>query len=434
MDNGAVTRDRPTRLHWALGLLAFVLLAAWPVAKFLLLFPQDQWQVDVQVYREGGVSVLHGRPIYQQMTDPPQLLPFTYPPLAAFFSVPLALVPFPVAAWAWTISQLLADLAIAWVAWYHVRDRVGRWAPVVVGAVAGAFLWTQPVGDGIRFAQVNAFLVLLILLDLKRPRLPVLRSIPAGALVGLAMAIKLTPGVFVIHYLVCRRWREAGTAVATATALSVGAWLLLPEASFAFWGGALSDPTRLGPNDGTANQAFRALLLRRGLEAGSTGLLLAWVPYLLVVGALCFWLARRAYRQGDWLMEVAVVGLAGFLLSPVSWVHHLHWLMVIVPAILGPGPWRSSEGRTRAVLAAVPFVWFVCTMPFWGVLWRRAGRDPAWVSDVLQEGNVIGSLVILAILAWCLTGYRRTSWRSSPSSPSSSRRSPSSSASSSPAG
>ena len=74
------------------------------------------------------------------------------------------------------------------------------------------------------------------------------------------------------------------------------------------------------------------------------------------------------------------------------------------------------------VLAAIPFAWFVATMPFWGVLWKRESREPAWFGDVLVEGNVIGSLVILAILAWAVTrGYRRTSWRSSQRSPSPSR-------------
>ncbi|WP_236571893.1 glycosyltransferase 87 family protein [Janibacter melonis] len=392
-----MTRRTPTTTHWVLAALVFVALAAWPITKFMFLFPQDQWQVDIQVYREAGISVLQGRPIYEQMTDPPQLLPFTYPPVAALLSVPLAFVPFAVAAWSWTILQLAADLAIAWVAWYHLRDRVGAWAPVLVAAVAGAFLWTQPVGDGIRFAQINAFLVLAILLDLKRPRTRLLRAVPPGVLVGLAMAIKLTPGVFVIHYLVCRRWREAATAVVTATLVSVGAWMILPPASFAFWGGALSDPTRLGPNDGSANQAFRALLLRRGLDGSE--LLLAWAPYLLVIGVVVFWLGRRAYQQGDWLMEAAVIGLAGFLLSPVSWVHHLHWLMVIVPAILGAAAWRD---RPRVVAAVIPFAWFVCTMPFWGVLWKREGREPAVVGDVLVEGNVIGSLVILGLLAWAI--------------------------------
>ena len=58
---------RLSRPHLILGVVLFVLVAAWPVAKFLVFFPQDQWQVDVQVYREGGLSVLQGRDIYAQM-------------------------------------------------------------------------------------------------------------------------------------------------------------------------------------------------------------------------------------------------------------------------------------------------------------------------------------------------------------------------------
>ena len=47
-------------------------------------------------------------------------------------------------------------------------------------------------------------------------------------------------------------------------AVTLGTWLLLPEASFAFWGGALQDPSRLGPNMGTSNQSLRGFLLRVG--------------------------------------------------------------------------------------------------------------------------------------------------------------------------
>lgn len=381
-----------------LGIALFLLVAAWPLTKFLLLFPHDQWQVDVQVYREGAISVLQGRPIYDQMTQPPQLLPFTYPPVAALLAVPLALVPFEVAAWGWVVAQLVANLAIVWFAWYRVRERAGAWAPVLVGIVAAGFLWTQPVGDGIRFAQVNAFLVLACLVDLRRPRLRPLLRVPPGTLVGIAMAIKLTPGVFVVHYLLCRRWREAWTAITVATFVSVVAWLVLPQASFTFWGGALADPSRLGPNESAANQAFRATLLRRGLEGAE--LTLAWIPWIVVVGTIVFWVAHRAWRQGDWVAETAAVGLASFLLSPVAWVHHLHWIIVIVPAILGWSVLRRRPDPRRVAAAITVVAWFVCTMPFWGVLWVREGREPTWVGELLQEGNVIGSVLVLALLGW----------------------------------
>ena len=67
--------------RWALAAL-IVALAAMPVVlRYLVFWPLDQWQVDVEVYRQAGESILTGRPIYLAMTEAPQLLPFTYPPL-----------------------------------------------------------------------------------------------------------------------------------------------------------------------------------------------------------------------------------------------------------------------------------------------------------------------------------------------------------------
>ena len=53
-------------------------------------------------------------------------------------------------------------------------------------------LWLHPVSDGIRFGQVNAFMVLACLMDLRRPRPGLLRRVPPGSSC-LAMSIKLTP-------------------------------------------------------------------------------------------------------------------------------------------------------------------------------------------------------------------------------------------------
>ena len=86
--------------------MVLVLLAAsLPVLRYLVFWPLDQWQVDVEVYREAGVSILTGRPIYAAMTEAPQLLPFTYPPFAAILAIPLALLPFGVIGWLWTACR-----------------------------------------------------------------------------------------------------------------------------------------------------------------------------------------------------------------------------------------------------------------------------------------------------------------------------------------
>jgi alpha-1,2-mannosyltransferase len=383
-----------TRGQWLLAAVLITVAAAPVILQYLVFWPRDQWQVDVDVYREAGVSILSGRPVYAVLTEPPQLLPFTYPPFAAFLAIPLALVPFAVAGWLWTVLQVLATTATVWYAGYRLIGRVGAWRPLALAALTAPMLWLHPVTDGIRFGQVNAFIVLACLMDLREPRPGVIRRLPRGVLVGLAMAVKLTPGVFVVHLLVTRRWREAGVAVATAAGVTLAAWLVLPQASFAFWGGALQDPARLGPNGGTSNQSLRGLLLRLGPE-GAPGTVL-WLVLVAVVGAVGFALARRLHRAGDSVGEVAVVGLMACLLSPVAWIHHYHWMVVVVLALAGTRPWRE---RRRLVAAVGMTVLFLCRLPWWGIAWRERSW-PQVPGQVLLNGDVIGALVALGLLWW----------------------------------
>jgi alpha-1,2-mannosyltransferase len=392
-----VTTSRSTipALRWVLagGVIA---LAALPVVlRYLWFWPLDQWQVDVEVYREAGVSLLTGRPVYAAMTEPPQLLPFTYPPFAAFLAIPLAFVPFGVAGWLWTVLQVVATTAIVWYAGWRLIHRAGPWLPLALAGLTAPMLWLHPVSDGIRFGQVNAFMVLACLMDLRRPRPGLLRRVPPGVLVGLAMSIKLTPGVFVIHYLVCRRWREAATAVGTAVAVTLGTWVLLPEASFTFWGGALQDAARLGPNMGTSNQSLRGVLMRIGPD-GTAGTAL-WLALVAIVGVLGFRLALRRYRAGDSIGEVAVVGLLACLLSPVAWIHHYHWIVVVILALLGADPLRD---RRRVVAAGVVTAWFLCRMPWWGIAWLNHRDWPQLPGRLLQNADLAGGLLALALLWW----------------------------------
>ncbi|CCH76459.1 putative membrane protein [Nostocoides japonicum T1-X7] len=391
----AARRGRPGWLGWV-ACAAIVVVGSLPVTlHYLVFWPLDQWQVDVEVYRMAGQSIIIGRPVYDAMTESPQLLPSTYPPFAALLAIPLALVPFGVVGWLWTALQLVATTAIVWYAGWRLIHRAGRRAPILLGLLTVPMLWIQPVSDGIRFGQVNAFIVLACLMDLRRPRPRLVRGIPPGVLVGLATAIKLTPGVFVVHYAVNRRWREARHAVAAAALVTVLAWLLLPENSFAFWGGALSDPARLGPNRGTSNQSIRGVLLRIGPD-GTAGTLV-WLVLVAVVGVLGFRLARRMWQQDDSIGEVAVVGLLAVLLSPVAWIHHLHWLVVVVFALLGPDPLRDRRRLWSALLVTA---WFTCRLEWWGVSWIAAPLHPVWFGRVLQNSGCLGALVALGLLWW----------------------------------
>lgn len=381
-------------VRWGLAVVVLALSVVPALLRYFVFWPQDQWQVDVEVYREAGVSILTGRPIYAVMTESPQLLPFTYPPFAAVLAIPLALFSFPTAAWLFTLTQVAANVAIVWYAAYRLIHRTGPWLPLTLAALTAPMIWLHPVNDGIRFGQVNAFIVLLCLMDLRRPRPRVIAWVPEGVLVGLAMSVKLTPGVFVVHYLVCRRWRDAATAVGTAVAVTLGAWLLLPEASFAFWGGALQDPSRLGPNMGTSNQSLRGVILR--LLGEGTGGTVLWLALALAVAVVGFGLARRYFVRGDSIAEVATVGLVAVLISPVSWVHHFHWVVVVIFALLGAEPLRD---RARLWAAALVTAWFLGRMPWWGISWLNQPW-PEWPGRLLQNADMLGGVVALGLLWW----------------------------------
>ena len=133
------------RAQWVLAVLVILAGASIPVLRYLVFWPLDQWQVDVEVYREAGVSILTGRPIYSAMTESPQLLPFTYPPFAAVLAIPLAMMPFGAAGWLWTGLQVLATTAIVWYAGYRLITRTGAWVPLTLALLTAPMLWLHPV-------------------------------------------------------------------------------------------------------------------------------------------------------------------------------------------------------------------------------------------------------------------------------------------------
>jgi alpha-1,2-mannosyltransferase len=375
----------------AIWLLALVVIVAGvgPIAwHYLVTWPQDQWQVDLQVYREAGRSILVGRPVYEELTEPPQLLPFTYPPFAALLAVPIALVPFGLLAWLWTAAQVAATAVTVWIAGRPLLRRAGLWWPVATALLTVLMVWLQPLSDGIRFGQVNAFIVLVCLVDLAavRPRWA------RGVLIGLVTAVKLTPGTFLLYFLWARRWRPALGLVAGAAAATIASFLVLPEASLAFWGGALQDPNRLGPNQGTSNQSLHGVLLRVG-PGGVAGTVI-WVVAAVAAAWFGFRVARRAHRHGLVALEVGAVGLVAVLVSPVSWIHHLAWLAVVIPALIGDG-----RDRRRWAYAAVLTAWFLCRLPWWGITWYSSHRGTRWIGQIMQNADTAGALLAL-VLIW----------------------------------
>ncbi|MEZ0163420.1 glycosyltransferase 87 family protein [Kineococcus sp. LSe6-4] len=392
---GARPRGR-SGLWRALGVLVVLAAVAPIVHRYLVAYPDDQWQVDLEVYREAGRSLLIGRPVYLFQTEVPQLLPFTYPTFSAVLSIPLALLPWTVAGWVWTGFQLLLLHAIVGLAFGPLLARAGRWSGLAHGLVVAACVWISPVGENIRFGQVNAVLVTLCLLDLVKGADGVrlgrftLRW-PRGALVGIAVAIKLTPGVFLVHFAVTKQWRELRNAVLAAVGVTVATFAVAPEGSLEFWTSALLNSDRLGPNAGSSNQSLRGFVLRLYLSDGATTAL--WGVLALAAAVAGFALARALHRRGDVVGEVAACGLVALLVSPVSWLHHYLWGVVVLGALVG-----DARVRARVVAAVAGLLLLWVAWPWWGANLLAERSVPTVLARVVQNGDLWWACAAVVVL------------------------------------
>jgi alpha-1,2-mannosyltransferase len=351
----------------ALGIAALPVLAALYVGATTFpggtLTPWHPVMVDLGVYRLAGATLLAGGDIYQV----PGSLPFLYPPFAAVLAAPLALLPQGVVEVGWTIAGAIAIIAIL-----H-RSGLTGWLLSLVSA-ATVFLVT-PVTQTLAFGQVGIFLVALVFLDLAPgPRLlPGRRWLPEGVLTGLAAAVKLTPGIFLIYLLVVRKWRAAIACAVSGALVTLLSFAPDPAASIGFWSRLAHGDTGLGHSlIYYTNQTVYADVVRPfGLGPGPARVGLALSAVVVAIGV---WAAARWHRLGDVRFAVVLCGVAGLLGSPVSWLHHFVWIVPLAvclldraPAVALPGgDLRRSQPRLPIwvrVLGLV-FVGWVVVAPF----------------------------------------------------------------------
>ena len=92
------------------------------------------------------------------------------------------------------------------------------------------------------------------------------------------------------------------------------------------------------------------------------------------------------------------------LISPVAWVHHYHWIVPVIFALLGAAPLVQ---RPRLYAAGVVTVWFLCRLPWWGISWLNHRDWPRLPGRLLQNAGMVGGVVALGLLLWMYRRYVR---------------------------
>ena len=368
-------------------------IAAWVIALTAVIFmivrnvtiPLQFRMVDLDVYRNGALAILHDRHLYFVLSRDGLL--FTYPPAAAILAIPLVWVPLKLAIVGWLPMVYGPLVVVIWFAFRPLLARAGEYAPAVFGGLFGLCAFLMPMRQELHYGQIDIFLVVLCMLDCAVPH----PRWPRGALVGLATAIKLVPGVFIIYLLVTGRRRAAVTAAGTFAAVSLLAWAIAPSDSSLYWTSLIFDSGRLGPNSQAANQSVRGILMRMFYPASPP--LALWLGVALVVAVAGFAAAAAVRRHGHELAGVAITGMLAALLSPVAWIHHICWIVIALGVIVGDGrDWR------RVSTALVGGAYFTAVLPIWGKYLYLAQSVPDWVSRAMEDAFGVGALLSIWIL------------------------------------
>lgn len=306
---------------------------------------------DLSVYLTGGRAFMEGLPAYQEeIRSPIGIGHFGYPPVTLLIFGPLSRLGVTSAHGVMTTCSIVALLATIWLAMRMAGVR--KSAGLVGGALglAGVALWLQPVHGTLDQGQVNIVLMGMVMVDLALDG----RRWPTGILIGIAVAVKITPGIFILYLLVTRRYRAAMTAAATWAILTAVGFLVAGRDSVDYWlGGIFANARRtISPVSvgDVANQSLNGIITRYAGENGRT----LWMLLVVAFGALGFIVALAAHRRGESLAGVLAIAVTGLLISPVSWNEHWVWM---VPVLVCLGAVSTQFVRTSPIMAgAIPVV------------------------------------------------------------------------------
>lgn len=428
---------------------------------------------DVYVYWYALNNWFSGNSLYDWYALPDyKMYPFTYPPFGAWALSPLTWFDYETAARLMIIAIALQTAVIVALvgrslSWsWGSAFAIAPWAAILVQQCLEPF--TQSVG----FAQVNTAMMALVMIDVAAPDSWKGRGMASG----LAAAIKLTPAIAVLIFLLRRQWRSAITMVATSLAVTLLSWVISPGESARFFFDAMWDPQRAGDAYYTSNQNLKGFVARALPENTWS---IAWAITVALALVAAVWLCLRiqaaatsvvtphvisddaapgplnaaapatgaaastadavelaasdAVASADvttpsavattpaapvlpenlaTLLTAVVIMTLGLLVSPITWSHHWVWGLASVVALIAVA--LRLKSAPLAAVALVQGALFIMA-PHW---WFSHGQVNELHWNVVEQ--LVGSSYTLAAiasgvaLAWALPvqATARLGWNS----------------------
>ncbi len=340
--------------------------------------------LDFRIYMWGGHAVLHDDRLYLALAYGHW---FTYSPFAAIVFVPIAALPLAVARVGW---DLVSVAALAYSCTLILKLAGYRPSRIMVAGLVAAAMALDPVYQTLFLGQINLILLALILTDIWR----VSQGRDAGIGVGIAAAIKLTPAIFIVFFLLARRTKAAFVAAGTFILCGLVGFGVAPRASTLYWEHLSHDTKRVGAPY-ISNQAPYGTAIRIAEGQGHIGAW--WIIIPLAFAVIGLTVATVLARRQDWLGATAVTGTTGLLVSPISWAHHWVWILPALVLLVRAG---------HRVAAAAGYVLFALA-PFWFTPHSAGPREYGfhWLLTLVANCFLVAGLAFGSYMGWY--AYRR---------------------------
>jgi hypothetical protein len=209
-------------IAWRLTRVVLIAVPLAIISYIAIIWVVEGWGPgDATVYLAAGERLNAGHQLYalvpgdrDVVLHPPYwTVPLLSPPLIAVIWMPLAALPLELGLAGWWAGAIASGAAILAALYRRIPRRTG----LVMLALAIPF--AVLVGSGnLDVYRLGATILVWRTYD-RRPLL-------AGGIVGILTAIKLTPGVLVLWFLVMRQWRAALAAIAAGLVATIIAVLI----------------------------------------------------------------------------------------------------------------------------------------------------------------------------------------------------------------
>jgi alpha-1,2-mannosyltransferase len=303
---------------------------------------------------------------------------FTYPPGAILVFYPLVWIPQSALPYLWTVLSILAlvtALTLVFERIFAFRPRLA----LAFGFWLGLFsvFFFPPVTECLAWGQTATILLLVVVLDML-----CVSGSKKGVLVGLATALKLYPGAFIIVWMMRREWRAAGTAIVAAAVPTLVAWVIWPSSMGEFVKTMIFGHKELAhfASGATirASSSIASFFSRAPFHVGFLSITMELLVCLAVL-ALALFGSHRLWLRGYPLSALVIVLTGSVIATPVAWDHYFSFvpLLLLVPFELG---FRHALSRTSLFVAVIMMApWYRLRRPTpgstWATVWTFTSRN-----------------------------------------------------------